>query len=89
VEKKGVSDMTHDQIEAGNKFLRDFVMLHNAMQAKIEQENRIRKVKADIAQAKAEWDAIGSQDTRRTKLEEIDRTWAAIQAIDTSGTVPR
>ena len=64
-------------------------MLHNAMQAKTEQENRIRKVKADIAQAKAEWDAIGSQDTRRTKLEEIDRTWEAIQAIDTSGTVPR
>ena len=89
VEKKGVSVMTNDQIEAGNKFLRDFVMLHNAMQAKIEQENRIRKVKADIAQAKAEWDAIGSQDTRRKKLEEIDRTWAAIQAIDTSGTVPR
>ena len=48
-----------------NDFLRDFVMLHNAMQAKTEQ------------------------DTRRTKLEEIDRTWAAIQAIDTSGTVPR
>jgi hypothetical protein len=52
--------MTHDQIEAGNKFLRDFVMLHNAMQAKTEQENRIRKV-----------------------------TWEAIQAIDTSGTVPQ
>ena len=81
--------MTDDQIEAGNKFLRDFVMIYNAMQAKTEQENRIRKVKADIAQAKAEWDAIGSQDTRRTKLEEIDRTWEAIQAIDTSGTVPR
>ena len=64
-------------------------MLHNAMRAKTEQENRIRKVKADIAQAKAEWDAIGSQDTRRKKLEEIDRTWEAIQSIDTSGTVPR
>ena len=75
--------------KAGNKFLRDFVMLHNAMRAKTEQENRIRKVKADIAQAKAEWDAIGSQDTRRKKLEEIDRTWEAIQSIDTSGTVPR
>ena len=48
-----------------DKFFNDFVMLHNAMQAKTEQ------------------------DTRRTKLEEIDRTWAAIQAIDTSGTVPR
>ena len=51
--------------KAGNKFLRDFVMLHNAMQAKTDQ------------------------DTRRKKLEEIDRTWEAIQAIDTSGTVPR
>ena len=51
--------MTDDEIEAGNKFLRDFVMLYNAMQAKTEQENRIKKVKADIAQAKAEWDAIG------------------------------
>lgn len=48
-----------------DKFFKDFVMLHNAMQAKTDQ------------------------DTRRKKLEEIDRTWEAIQAIDTSGTVPR
>lgn len=48
-----------------DKFFNDFVMLHNAMQAKTDQ------------------------DARRKKLEEIDRTWEAIQAIDTSGTVPR
>ena len=57
--------MTDDEIKAGNKFLRDFVMLHNAMQAKTDQ------------------------DTRRKKLEEIDRLWEAIQTVDTSGTVPR
>ena len=51
--------------KAGNDFLRDFVMLHNAMQAKTDQ------------------------DTRRKKLEEIDRLWEAIQTVDTSGTVPR
>lgn len=81
--------MTDDEIKAGNKFLRDFVTIYNVMHPKTEQEDRIKKVKADIAEAKAEWDAIGSQDTRRKKLEEIDRLWEAIQTVDTSGTVPR
>ena len=39
--------------------------------------------------AKAGNDFLRDQDTMRKKLEEIDRTWEAIQAIDTSGTVPR
>tara|TARA_R100001163_G_C4919996_1_gene100653 strand:- start:300 stop:473 length:174 start_codon:yes stop_codon:yes gene_type:complete len=57
--------MTDDEIEAGNKFLRDFVTIYNVMHPKTEQ------------------------DTRRKKLEEIDRLWEAIQTVDTSGTVPR
>lgn len=48
--------------KAGNDFLRDFVMLHNAMQAKTDQDNRRKK----LEEIDRLWEAIQTVDTSGT-----------------------